>query len=163
MSFAKSRLCGAILLILGAALLLTGIFASGAEREGTPLHGIYADSLNEKQRLTTATDAITAATEALDRAGKRAEDAISESEARIAEATEALETEQAGSYDPETDVGALGQAILEAQSTGTDLTDVADAYSPVYNAALLEALTNTLNEVKRAEGAAEDAATALHP
>ena len=161
MSFAKSRLCGAILLILGAALLLTGIFASGAEREGTPLHGIYADSLNEKQRLTTATDAITAATEALDRAGKRAEDAISESEARIAEATEALETEQAGSYDPETDVGALGQAILEAQSTGTDLTDVADAYSPVYNAALLEALTNTLNEVKRAEGAAEDAATAL--
>ena len=41
MSFAKSRLCGAILLILAAAVLLTGFSASRADREGTLLNAAF--------------------------------------------------------------------------------------------------------------------------
>ena len=38
MRYSKSRLCGAILLILAAALLAVGVFAARADREGTPLN-----------------------------------------------------------------------------------------------------------------------------
>ena len=159
MSFAKSRLCGAILLILAAAVLLTGFSASRADREGTLLNAAFIHACDERQQLADASAAVTAASDALERAGKRASDAISDSEACISAAEAALETEQSGNYDGETDVGALGQAILDVQDANLD--SVLDAYSPVYNAALLESLTNALTNVKRAESAAEDAATAL--
>ena len=159
MSFAKSRLCGAILLILAAAVLLTGFSASRADREGTLLNAAFIHACDERQQLADASAAVTAASDALERAGKRASDAISDSEACISAAEAALETEQSGNYDSETDVGALGQAILDVQDANLD--SVLDAYSPVYNAALLESLTNALTNVKRAESAAEDAATAL--
>lgn len=159
MSFAKSRLCGAILLILAAAVLLTGFSASRADREGTLLNAAFIHACDERQHLADASAAVTAASDALERAGKRASDAISDSEACISAAEAALETEQSGNYDGETDVGALGQAILDVQDANLD--SVLDAYSPVYNAALLESLTNALTNVKRAESAAEDAAIAL--
>ena len=159
MSFAKSRLCGAILLILAAAVLLTGFSASRADREGTLLNAAFIHACDERQQLADASAAVTAASDALERAGKRASDAISDSEACISAAEAALETEQSGNYDGETDVGALGQAILDVQDANLD--SVLDAYSPVYNAALLESLTNALTNVKRAESAAEDAAIAL--
>lgn len=161
MKFAKSRLCGALLILLSAALLLAGIFSSTAEREGTPFHGVYAGAIAEKQALTDAGAALTAARDALDRADKRAADALSKSEACAADAKAALETEQSAGYDAETDVGALGQAIADARSAGMDVSAISEAYSPVYNTALLESLSATLTDVKRAEKAVEDGAAAL--
>ena len=123
------------------------------------MNAAFVHARDERQQLADASAAVTAASDALERAGKRASDAISDSEACISAAEAALETEQSGNYDGETDVGALGQAILDVQDANLD--SVLDAYSPVYNAALLESLTNALTNVKRAESAAEDAATAL--
>ena len=161
MKFAKSRVIGAILLILAAAVLLTGVSAGRADLEGTLFNAAFVHARDERQQLADASAAVTAASDALERAGKRASDAISDSEACISAAEAALETEQTGGYDDETDVGALGQAILDVQSGDVNLDGVLDAYSPVYNAALLESLTNALTNVKRAESAVEDAATAL--
>ena len=48
MSFAKSRLCGAILLILAAAVLLTGFSASRADREGTLLNAAFIHTCDER-------------------------------------------------------------------------------------------------------------------
>ena len=159
MKFAKSRIIGAILLVLAAAVLVTGVSAGRADLEGTLFNAAFVHASDERLHLSDASAAVTAASDALERAGKRASDAISDSEACISAAEAALETEQSGSYDGETDVGALGLAILDVQDANLD--GVLDAYSPVYNAALLESLTNALTNVKRAESAAEDAATAL--
>ena len=159
MKFAKSRVIGAILLVLAAAVLVTGVSAGRADLEGTLFNAAFVHASDERLHLSDASAAVTAASDALERAGKRASDAISDSEACISAAEAALETEQSGSYDGETDVGALGLAILDVQDANLD--GVLDAYSPVYNAALLESLTNALTNVKRAESAAEDAATAL--
>ena len=159
MKFAKSRIIGAILLVLAAAVLVTGVSAGRADLEGTLFNAAFVHASDERQQLADASAAVTAASDALERAGKRATDAISDSEACISAAEAALETEQSGSYDGETDVGALGLAILDVQDA--DLDGVLDAYAPVYNAALLESLTNALTNVKRAESAAGDAATAL--
>ena len=95
------------------------------------------------------------------RAGNRASDALDAASEALDAANEAVETEQSADYDPETDVGALGQAIEDAPRAGEDVSAIADAYSPVYNAGLLETLSSALSEVERAEGAVEDAAAAL--
>ena len=49
----------------------------------------------------------------------------------------------------------------EPEDIDAFVSAIADAYSPVYNAGLLETLSDALSEVERAEGAVEDAAAAL--
>ena len=120
MKNAKSRLSGAIVLILAIAVLLTGIFAARAPEEGTPLNAAYAAAQSEKSALTAAQEAAVKAGEQLERAGKRSADAIKQAQECYEAAVAALETETAGDYDPETDVGLLGQSILEAESAGAE-------------------------------------------
>ena len=161
MRHAKSRLSGAILLILAIAILLTGVFALKAPGEGTPLNALYAAAVNEQAALTAAQEAVTKAGEQLERAGKRAADAIEQAAACHEAASAALETETAGAYDPETDVGLLGQSILEAEASGQDVAAIKDNYAPVFNAGLTASLDEALTTVKRSESAVEDAAAAL--
>lgn len=161
MKFAKSRLSGLILMILAVALLLTGVFSSRADQPGTPLNAAFAAAQSEKAALSTAQQTVTDATEKLERVEKRAADAIEQASALVDTASAALETETLGDYDPETDVGLLGQSILEAESAGQDVSGIRDSYSTVFNAELTAALDETLTTVKRSESAAEDAASAL--
>ena len=161
MRYAKSRFAGAILLLLGAALILTGIFAAHSSQPGTPLYAAVADADAARAALDAANAAVVEANDALTRAGNRASDALDAASEALDAANEAVETEQSADYDPETDVGALGQAIEDARAAGEDVSAIADAYSPVYNAGLLETLSSALSEVERAEGAIEDAAAAL--
>lgn len=161
MKTAKSRLTGVILLILAAVLVFTGIFASKAAEEGTPLNAAFTAAENEKATLTAAQEAIADANDKLERAGKRAADAIQQSSALIETASAALETEENGDYDPETDVGLLGQSILDAEAAGQDVSAIKDSYAPVFTAELTAALDEVLTTVKRSESAAEDAAAAL--
>ena len=161
MKTAKSRLTGAILLILAAVIVFTGIFASRADQENTPLNAAFVAAESEKAALTAAADAIVTAGEKLERAGKRAADAIEQASALIDTANEALETETNGDYDPETDVGLLGQSILEAEAAGQDVSAIKDSYAPVFNAELTAALDEALTTVKRSESAAGEAVAAL--
>ncbi len=161
MKYAKSRLCGAILLLLGAALILTGVFAANSAQPGTPLYAAVGEADAARAALDASGAAVTEANDALERAAKRAEDAQSAADEALAGADAAIAAEQSASYDSETDVGALGQAIEDARAAGEDVSAIADAYSPVYNAGLLETLSDALSEVERAEGAVEDAAAAL--
>jgi len=161
MKFAKSRICGAILLILAAAVLVTGIFAGQAANEGTPLNPLYVASAAEHTALESAQKTLTEAQEKLERAGKRTNDALKDSNACIEACEEALEVEANGDYDPETDVGALGVSILDAQAAGQNVDEILVNYSPVLNAELIEELDSALTNVKRAESAVEDAAAAL--
>ena len=161
MTHAKSRFCGILLILLAAILGLTGVFALNAAHEGSPLSAAYAAAGGERAARESVQSAINSASDALERVGKRASDAISESESCISAAEDALKIEQDGSYDAETDLGALGQAILDAQAAGGDMSAILDSYSPVFNAELTAALDNAKTTVNRAESAAEDAAQAL--
>ena len=161
MKNAKSRLFGLIVLILALAVLFTGVFAAKAPGEGTPLHAAYAAAQTEQSLLTAAREAVTEAQEQLERAGKRSADAIKQAQACHEAAAAALETEQNGDYDPETDVVLLGQSILEAESAGADVSAIKDSYAPVFNAELTASLDEALTTVKRSESAVEDAAAAL--
>ena len=161
MRYSKSRLCGAILLILAAALLAVGVLAARADREGTSLNAPYSAALSEHDALVAAEEAAASVSENLERTAKRTAEAISEAESCVSAATQALETEQAGDYDPETDVGLLGQSILEAEAAGADVSAIKDSYAPVFNAELIAALDNALTTVKRAESAVETTAEAL--
>ena len=161
MRYSKSRLCGAILLILAAALLAFGVLAARADREGTSLNAPYSAALSEHDALVAAEEAAASVSENLERTAKRTAEAISEAEGCVTAATQALETEQAGDYDPETDVGLLGQSILEAEAAGADVSAIKDSYAPVFNAELIAALDNALTTVKRAESAVETTAEAL--
>ena len=156
-----TRAVGLIAVVLGIALILLGIFASVSGREGTPLYRPAQNALEEAQRLADARAALTAVPEAIDRADRRAQEAAAASQAAIEAAQDAQVVEDEGGYDPETDVGALGQAILEAGSSGAQVEGILDAYSPVFNAGLLAQLDEVKTSVKRAESAAEDAAEAL--
>lgn len=161
MKNAKSRIFGVIVLILAAAILLTGVFAAKAPEEGTPLNALYAAAVNEQSVLSAAQEAVTKANEQLERAGKRAADAIKQATECHEAALAALEIETAGAYDPETDVGLLGQSILEAEGAGMDVSAIKDSYAPVFNAELTASLDEALTTVKRSESAVEDAAAAL--
>lgn len=161
MKYAKSRLIGILLILLALIIGLTGLFAHSADRDGSPLSAAYAGALNESDVLDTLEAAITSASDALERTTKRASDAISESESCISAAEDALAVEEAGSYDAETDVGALGQSILDAQAAGEDVSAILENYSPVYNSELIITLDDTKTTVKRAESANEDAAASL--
>lgn len=161
MNFAKSRICGAILLILAAALMLTGAFSMKAPAEGTPFHAAFTRAADEKAALTAASEAVTAATEQLERVTKRAADAAKAAASAVEAAQTAVDTETNGSYDSETDVGQLGQSILEAQTSGADMTDVLADYAPVYNADLIAQIGETDTAVSRAEKAVDEASAAL--
>lgn len=161
MKFAKSRLCGLIVLILALALLFTGVCALRADQPGTPLNASFTAAQDEKSTLTAAQQTVADAAEKLERATKRADDAFSQASALIETASAALETELHGDYDAETDVGLLGQSILEAEAAGQNVSDIKDSYATVFNAELTAALDEALTTVKRSESAAEDAASAL--
>ncbi len=161
MKYTKSRIFGLITLILAIIVGLCGIFASVAEKEGTPFYNAYAQATLYASELSDVTAAVTDAQDALDRVTKRAGDAVDESAAALETAQEALEIEQNGDYDPETDVGALGQSILEAQEAGEDVSSILESYSLVANAETDAVLDEALTTVKRAESAAEDAVAAL--
>lgn len=161
MKFAKSRAFGLILLILSIALIFTGMFAAKAPKEGTPFHPAYAQAANEQAALTAAQDAVASAVEELERTGKRATDAMEASIAAVESAQAAFEAESTGSYDSETDVGKLGQSILEAHSAGADVSGILADYSPVYNAEVIEEIAGAQKEVDRAQKAVDGALTAL--
>lgn len=161
MKNAKSRLFGLILLVLAAALIVTGIFSARAGQEGTPLNPAFAAANNEKAALIAAQEAVTAASEDLERTLKRSADAIETSAAAVEAAQIAVETESTGSYDAETDVGKLGLSIIEARNSGVDVSGILSDYAPVHNAELIDEVASAEKELKRAEGAIEDAAAAL--
>ena len=54
MKTAKSRLSGAILLILAIAVLTCGLFSMNAADEGTPFNALYTASNAETAALTAA-------------------------------------------------------------------------------------------------------------
>lgn len=161
MKFAKSRFFGSILLILALILILTGAFGKLAATEGTPLYGAYADATAQRTARDALQAAISAAEDALQRSGKRTSDAAQAASDCLAAAEDAAANEKAGAYDPETDVGALGQAILDAQAKGADVGDMLDSLAPVLYADLAVQLDDVKTEVKRAENAVEEAAQAL--
>ena len=161
MKFAKSRITGAILLILSIALIFTGVFAAKAPNEGPPFPPAYAQAANEQAALTAAQDAVASAIEELERTGKRAADAMEASIAAVESAQAAFEAESTGNYDSETDVGKLGQSILEAHSAGADVSGILADYSPVYNAEVIEEIAGAQKEVDRAQKAVDGALTAL--
>ena len=113
---------------LGAALILTGIFAAHSSQSGTPLYAAVADADAARAALDAANAAVVEANDALTRAGNRASDALDAASEALDAANEAVETEQSADYDPETDVGALGQAIEDARAAGEDVSAIADAY-----------------------------------
>ena len=78
----KTRITGAVILILGLAIALTGVFGSIADREGTPFAGLYARANEHANAQTRLKLAIQNAEEALDRADKRAGDALAAGERR---------------------------------------------------------------------------------
>ena len=102
MRYAKSRFAGAILLLLGAALILTGIFAAHSAQPGTPLYAAVADADAARAALDAANAAVVEANDALTRAGNRASDALDAASEALDAANEAVETEQSADYDPET-------------------------------------------------------------
>ena len=157
----KSRLSGLILLILAAALIVTGVFAAKAGQEGTPLNPAFTAALDEQAALAAAGEAVTNAEEDLARTLKRAKDAVEASSAAVESAQLAVETEAAGSYDAETDVGRLGQSIIEAQNSGIDVSGILKDYAPVHNADVADDVAGAEKEVSRAEGAIEDAIASL--
>jgi len=161
MKFAKSRISGAILLILSLALIFTGVFSAKAPTEGTPFHAVYSAAIHEQAALTAAHEAVSSASDELERTTKRAADAIKNSAAAVESAQAALDAEQSGSYDPKTDVGKLGQSILEAQSSGADVSGILEDYSPVYNAGVIETIASAEKELGRAQKAIDGALTAL--
>ena len=161
MRHAKSRIFGLITLILAAAVLLSGVFAMQASTDGTPLNAAYTAANAERSALATLAKAVEDSVSKLERVTKRSADAVEQSEAAIEAAQAALEIEQTGAYDPETEIGMLGQSILEAQKSGANMDDVLVNYAPVFNAELEVQLDDTLTTVKRAESAVEDAAEAL--
>lgn len=161
MKFTQSRACGAIVLILAALLIFTGISGRVADRPGTPLAAAYADSLARREAIGDLSAAITAAGEALDRADKRASDALSEAQDCVTASDAARQTAQDGDYDPETDLGALGQAILDAQQAGEDVDAIYEHFGTVANAELIAALDTAKTDAGRAEKANEEALTAL--
>ena len=71
MKFAKSRVIGAILLILAAAVLLTGVSAGRADLEGTLVNAAFVHASDERQQLADASAAVTAASDALSRKVER--------------------------------------------------------------------------------------------
>ena len=161
MRYPKCRLFGCVLLLLGLALVLTGLFSHNAEAPGTPLHGLMEATEREIAQDEALSSAVTAAEEALSRLDKRVAEAVSGSEACLKNAQAMVAVEENGAYDPETDVGQLGQAILDAGRQGSDVSGLLPPFSTVYNAPLLEELSELKTTVKRAEGAAEDALGAL--
>ena len=156
MKFAKSRISGAIVLILSIALILTGVFAAKAPTEGTPFHPAYSAAVNEQAALTTASEAVAAAQDELERTTKRAADAAGAAASALEMAQAALDAETSGSYDSKTDVGKLGQSILEAQSAGADVSAMPVEFSPnpikVYNPEICEYLGITVPEGYQAIG-----------
>ncbi len=157
----KSRISGAILLILSIALIATGIFAGQADVEGTPFNDVYQSANEYRAAVAALEKSIADAQDAMERMTKRSADAISQAEACIAAAEDAKTIEADGSYDEETDAGALGQAILEAQASGQEVQAILDSYAPVYHAELVESLEEAKTTAKRAENAVEDGAAAL--
>lgn len=157
----KSRLSGLILLILAAALIVTGVFSAKAGQEGTPLNPAFTAALDEQAALAAAGEAVTNAEEDLARTLKRAKDAVEASSAAVESAQLAVETEAAGSYDAETDVGRLGQSIIEARNSGIDVSGILEDYAPVHNADVADDVADAEKEVSRAEGAIEDAIASL--
>ena len=117
----KTRIAGAVILILGLAIALTGVFGSIAEREGTPFSRLYAQASEHKNALSRLNLAIQNAQEALERADKRASDALAAANDVVKTAEAARETSESGSFDSETEVGALGQSILEARGAGENV------------------------------------------
>ena len=153
----KSRSIGAVILIVGLALAFSGIFASVADQSGTPLHSLYAQADARSSAVNRLNTAIASAEEALDSAEKRANSALSAAEAVQTAAEEARTTADSGAYDAETDVGALGQSILEAQNAGTDVESIYSNYETIAFAALSEQLDSAKTEQSRAENANEEA------
>ena len=80
MKFTKSRVFGAIVLILAALLIFTGVSGRVADRAGAPLAAAYAQSQEHRQEAERLSATVAAAQEALDRADKRASDALSEAQ-----------------------------------------------------------------------------------
>ncbi len=161
MKFTKSRVFGAIVLILAALLIFTGVSGRVVDRAGTPLAAAYAQSQEHRQEAERLSAAVAAAQEALDRADKRASDALSEAQDCVTQAANARQAAQDGDYDPETDVGALGQAILDAQQAGEDVTAIYERFGTVANADLIAALDTAKTDAGRAEKANEEALSAL--
>ena len=153
----KSRAVGAVILILGILLACSGIFGSVADKEGTPLNALYAQANARSSAADRLNAAVTAAEEALDSADKRASSALSAANEAVTAAEEARTTADAGAYDAETDIGALGQSILEAQNAGADVDTIYSDYETIAFSALSEQLDSAKTEQSRAENANEEA------
>ena len=61
MKFTKSRVFGAIVLILAALLIFTGVSGRVADRAGTPLAAAYAQSQEHRQEAERLSAAVAAA------------------------------------------------------------------------------------------------------
>ena len=158
----KTRIAGAVILILGLAIALTGVFGSIAEREGTPLSRLYAQASEHKNALSRLNLAIQNAQEALERADKRASDALAAANDVVKTAEAARETSESGSFDSETEVGALGQSILEARGAGENVDAIYEKYESVAFAELTEQLDSAKTEAGRAENANDEAVEKLN-
>ncbi len=158
----KTRITGAVILILGLAIALTGVFGSIADREDTPFAGLYAKANEHANARTRLKLAIQNAEEALDRADKRAGDALNAANAVVKSSEDARATAEAGDFDSETDVGALGQSILDARSAGENVDAIYNKYESVAFAGLSEDLDAAKTEASRAEKANEEAVEKLN-
>ncbi|MDY3025976.1 MAG: methionine ABC transporter permease [Candidatus Faecivicinus sp.] len=158
----KTRIAGAVILILGLAIALTGVFGSIAEREGTPFSRLYAQASEHKNALSRLNLAIQNAQEALERADKRASDALAAANDVVKTAEAARETSESGSFDSETEVGALGQSILEARGAGENVDAIYEKYESVAFAELTEQLDSAKTEAGRAENANDEAVEKLN-
>ena len=92
MKHTKSRLFGAILLVLSAVLLLTGIFSGCADHENTPLYTALSAANAERDALAAAQEILTEAAAELGRTYKRSDEAIETSQACIDASNAAIET-----------------------------------------------------------------------
>ena len=75
---------------------------------------------------------------------------------------DARATAEAGDFDSETDVGALGQSILDARSAGENVDAIYNKYESVAFTGLSEDLDAAKTEASRAEKANEEAVEKLN-
>lgn len=156
-----SRIASLILLALAGLLITSGILFSGIDAENSALHFLHARTQTEHTLHDRLITALEDTSEQLERVTKRTGEAVTASEAVVSDAEAALEAERSGAYDPDTAVGRLGQQILEAQSSGTDIGPLMEQYTTVYNAALIVALDELESTVSRSVDAVQRAIQSL--
>ncbi len=158
----KSKIIGAVILILGLVIVFCGIFGSISDKSGTPLYGLYTQANERSNIKTRLSSAIQGAQEALDSSDKRASSAVSTANDVLTAAEEARATAESKEYDSETDVGVLGQSILDAQNAGENVDDIYNHYETIAFSALSEQLDEVKTEQSRAENANDDSVAKLN-